>query len=577
MLSDLFLNVLTMSIQGSFFILFVLLIRKFLHFAGAPRLINTFLWCAVLFQLLCPIRLPYPSSFSTLSALETNMQNTTAMLSHTVSSVIPEVLELPDIPEVLELPDPLVFSSTNDIASQPLMQENAAQTSSFWVTIKSLFVSNHYNVLLFFAGIWLTGMLVLVLRGMIQYSFLQKQVATAYRIKEKDKTYYVSDDIHTPFILGVFSPKIYLPKLENAFEKSYIYCHEQAHLKHGDFFIKPLFYLALCVHWFNPFLWVAIRHIANDMEAACDETVLSTFDVSIKADYCTSLLRFAHAPRYATMPLCFGEGDFTTRIKDILQYKKPKFWAILSGAFLVIFICLCTTLFPVSSANYTENVVTDTVPTSTHSAQSVTQDSKNEASNSTSDEQVVPSLTTATPSAITGTILPTPSMEPSLEDILSDDITRLEDAEITNVATTQAELFLWPVPEYDYISRWSEVDAHNGLDIAAEADTAIYAASDGVVLCAGYNAAGTGYGYSIIIDHGDGYQTLYAHGLSVVVSAGDVVSQGDYIMPVGSTGYSAGNHLHFEILLEETSIFLEEDYAAYFTSDTTLPIYPNKS
>lgn len=106
--------------------------------------------------------------------------------------------------------------------------------------------------------------------------------------------------------------------------------------------------------------------------------------------------------------------------------------------------------------------------------------------------------------------------------------------------------FIWPVPNYTYVSRWAS-SSHDGVDICGPAGTAIYAADSGVVIAAGYNAAGTGYGYSIIIDHGNGYQTLYAHGLSVAVSVGDVVSQGDYIMPMGSTGYSTGNHLHFEI------------------------------
>ncbi len=114
------------------------------------------------------------------------------------------------------------------------------------------------------------------------------------------------------------------------------------------------------------------------------------------------------------------------------------------------------------------------------------------------------------------------------------------------IAEVGTGTIMWPVPNYTYVSRWAS-SSHDGVDICGPAGTAIYAADSGVVIKAGYNAAGTGYGYSIVIDHGNGYQTLYAHGLSVAVSVGDVVSQGDYIMPMGSTGYSTGNHLHFEI------------------------------
>ncbi|MFI3169011.1 MAG: M23 family metallopeptidase [Faecalibacterium sp.] len=114
------------------------------------------------------------------------------------------------------------------------------------------------------------------------------------------------------------------------------------------------------------------------------------------------------------------------------------------------------------------------------------------------------------------------------------------------IAKVGTGTLIWPVPNYTYVSRWAS-SSHDGVDICGPAGTAIYAADAGVVIKAGYNAAGTGYGYSIVIDHGNGYQTLYAHGLSVAVSVGDVVTQGQYIMPMGSTGYSTGNHLHFEI------------------------------
>ena len=107
---------------------------------------------------------------------------------------------------------------------------------------------------------------------------------------------------------------------------------------------------------------------------------------------------------------------------------------------------------------------------------------------------------------------------------------------------------IWPVPKYTYCSRWYS-STHKGVDICAPAGTPIYASSSGVVSKAGYerSGAGTGYGYSIIINHGNGYSTVYAHCLSLTVSAGQSVSQGQLIGYVGSTGQSSGNHCHFEI------------------------------
>ena len=108
--------------------------------------------------------------------------------------------------------------------------------------------------------------------------------------------------------------------------------------------------------------------------------------------------------------------------------------------------------------------------------------------------------------------------------------------------------FIWPVPGYRYCSRWYGGN-HKGVDICAAAGTPIYASAGGTVTKAGYNkaGAGTGYGYSIIISHGSGYTTVYAHCLSLVVRAGQSVKQGQLIGYVGSTGRSSGNHCHFEI------------------------------
>lgn len=108
--------------------------------------------------------------------------------------------------------------------------------------------------------------------------------------------------------------------------------------------------------------------------------------------------------------------------------------------------------------------------------------------------------------------------------------------------------FIWPVPGYRYCSRWYGGN-HKGVDICAAAGTPIYASAGGTVTKAGYNkaGAGTGYGYSIIISHGNGYTTVYAHCLSLAVHAGQTVKQGQLIGYVGSTGRSSGNHCHFEI------------------------------
>lgn len=138
------------------------------------------------------------------------------------------------------------------------------------------------------------------------------------------------------------------------------------------------------------------------------------------------------------------------------------------------------------------------------------------------------------------------------ETIISEPVTKkvVQGTKLPNgsIGTYGSGSFLWPVPGYTYVSRWYGQNGHRGTDICASYGTAIIAADSGVVVASGMNAAGRGYGNSIIIDHGNGYRTLYAHCSALYVSVGQSVSQGQTIGAVGSTGRSTGNHCHFEII-----------------------------
>ena len=114
--------------------------------------------------------------------------------------------------------------------------------------------------------------------------------------------------------------------------------------------------------------------------------------------------------------------------------------------------------------------------------------------------------------------------------------------------------FAWPVPGYTRITskygmRTHPITGiyklHTGVDIGAPMGANFVAANDGIVVKAGYNGA---YGNMVIIDHGGGVQTLYAHGSEILVKVGDVVKKGETaVLKVGSTGYSTGAHAHFEV------------------------------
>lgn len=111
------------------------------------------------------------------------------------------------------------------------------------------------------------------------------------------------------------------------------------------------------------------------------------------------------------------------------------------------------------------------------------------------------------------------------------------------VVSSATGTWMWPVPQYKGVSRWMG-GGHNGADIRANYGAAIVASDSGVVITATYHYS---YGNYVVIDHGNGWRTLYAHASALHVSVGQYVEQGQVIASIGSTGYSTGNHCHFEM------------------------------
>ena len=153
-----------------------------------------------------------------------------------------------------------------------------------------------------------------------------------------EKNIYEAKNLKTPFVLGLIRPKIYLPVgLNVKEEQDYILLHEQTHIHRKDHIIKILAFLILSIHWFNPLVWIAFMLMSTDMELSCDERVLKEMNEDIKKPYANSLLSLAAGRHIINgSPLAFGEGNVKGRIKNVLNYKKPRFWIICFIEFIVI-------------------------------------------------------------------------------------------------------------------------------------------------------------------------------------------------------------------------------------------------
>lgn len=204
--------------------------------------------------------------------------------------------------------------------------------------------------------VWLLGMATLACSGILSAFRLQKQVSCCMKLREN---IYLADYISSPFVFGFLHPNIYLPSFLNEREQPYIILHEQHHILRKDHLFKILAFFALCLHWFNPLVWLAFVLSAKDMEMSCDEAVMEKLSLDIRAEYTESLLHLAVGKRkIAGVPLSFGESDIKSRIKNLMRYKKPSTAIIISAVAVCVLGAFCLLTNP-ATVDSTKNMAKD--------------------------------------------------------------------------------------------------------------------------------------------------------------------------------------------------------------------------
>lgn len=297
-MSELFLAILNMSITASYVIIFVILIR--LAIQKAPKVISYALWAVVAFRLVIPFS--FESVFSLLPKTATPIPHDIIyqqkpQISSGILSVDTMVNEV--------LPSPVIGGSVNPM--------------HIYIEIG--------------AYIWAIGIIALFVYSLISIFRLKRLLKNAQLIEQN---IYEADNLKTPFVLGIISPKIYLPAGLDKEEWQYILLHEQTHIYRKDHIIKITAFIILTIHWFNPLVWVAFMLMSMDMELSCDERVLKEINIDIKKSYANSLLTLATRKRILNgSPLAFGEGNVKWRIKNVLNYKKPRFWVVAISTIVV--------------------------------------------------------------------------------------------------------------------------------------------------------------------------------------------------------------------------------------------------
>ena len=305
-MNTVFLSFLNRAVAAGWLVLAVLVLRLLLR--RAPKRLTCALWALVAVRLVLPFSIPSPLS-----------------LVPSAQTVVPESIYAAR--PVIETGIPAVNSTI----------ENQLQSVYYeGVTVPAGTAAHAADLL---AVLWIAGGAVLMLYCLGTWLHLRFRLRTAVRLRDD---LWQSEWVDSPFVLGLFRPRIYLPFRLSADDLAAVEAHERAHVARGDHVWKVLAFLLLALYWFHPLLWVSYFLFCRDLEYACDQRVIRSLDEPGRQRYSAALLRCA-APRRAPAPcpVAFGETGVGGRIKGVLNYRRPAFWLVLLAALALIVTAVC--------------------------------------------------------------------------------------------------------------------------------------------------------------------------------------------------------------------------------------------
>ncbi len=302
-MGEVLVKLFNMSVTASWLVLAVILFRVI--FRRAPKWIYCLLWSFVGLRLIFPFSIQ--SSFSLVPSV-----NTVSIAGNSRPEIHTGV--------------GAVNSVVNDFIGSHYYEG---------VTVPEGTTVNIMSVL---SWVWLVGMFAMAVYAAVSYMKIKLRVSASIMT---DAGVYICDDIDTPFILGVFRPRIYMPSGISDEHASHVISHERAHLARRDHLWKPLGFVLLALYWFNPVMWLAYILLCRDIESACDERVVREMEFDEKKNY-SAALAFCGVQRkmISACPLAFGEVAVKDRIRSVLSYKKPAFWVIIAALVASVLIAV---------------------------------------------------------------------------------------------------------------------------------------------------------------------------------------------------------------------------------------------
>ena len=371
-MTSVFLRFLNLSITAGWMVLAVLLLRLCLK--KAPRWITCVLWGLVALRLILPFTIESPISLiptaqtvvstegsdGTAPVVDSGVSAIDKPLNDWLQAPVETPVETPSQSPIVQSPVPTLPPDTNmdtdvnvdtdtntnvdngtdttpitpDKEPQKPTEETAPET------VKT--VSRMEKILNVVAPIWLVGIGLMLAYELFSVIRVRRRVLDAVRLRDN---VWQSDRVASPFIFGLFRPRIYVPYGLEEPVLEQVLSHERAHLHRRDHWIKPFAFTLLAVYWYNPLLWVGYILLCRDIEVACDERVVRGLDEDSRRQYATALLQCGVERRsIAACPLAFGEVSIKQRIKSVLNYRKPLLWVIIASLVVcsVAAVCLLT-------------------------------------------------------------------------------------------------------------------------------------------------------------------------------------------------------------------------------------------
>lgn len=190
--------------------------------------------------------------------------------------------------------------------------------------------------------VWAAGLGVMAIYAAVGHVSVKRRIRAAVPVGDG---VFASDYVSSPFVYGVFLPKIYVPSSLSGEKLDHVLLHERSHIARRDNILKPFGFALLSVYWFAPAVWIAYALFCRDMELACDERAVRDCTPEERKAYSRTLVDLGRSGKAVLAgPLAFGKGALRSRIKNVLNFKKVRFWivALVLIAAVVIGVCFMT-------------------------------------------------------------------------------------------------------------------------------------------------------------------------------------------------------------------------------------------